>query len=61
MTETQFIKGEVIIKEGEDGDAFYILSKGQVSFAKGGKEIAVMDASKPDKGSKGCYVASPFL
>jgi len=61
LTETQFLKGEVIIKEGEEGDAFYILSKGQVSFAKGGKEIALMDAAKPEKGSKGCYFGERSL
>jgi len=50
LVETQFIKGEVIIKEGEVGDAFYILARGQIEFSKNGHAISIMDSSKPEKG-----------
>lgn len=51
LVETHFIKGETIIKEGEEGDAFYILVTGQIQFSKNGQEISVMDAAKPEKGT----------
>jgi len=41
----------VVIKEGEPGDAFYILSKGQIQFSKNGRPISVMDSALPEKGS----------
>lgn len=40
-----------MIKEGEEGDAFFILSRGQIAFSKNGHEISIMDAAKPEKGS----------
>jgi CRP-like cAMP-binding protein len=41
----------VIIKEGGDGDCFYILARGQISFTKGGKEVAKMDAKASESGA----------
>lgn len=56
LVETHFIMGECIIKEGDRGDAFYILAKGAVTFTKkdpqSGEDrvISYMDAAKPEKG-----------
>lgn len=32
LVEAHYIKGDVIIKEGDEGDAFYILSRGKIAF-----------------------------
>mmetsp|Transcript_19465 Transcript_19465/g.48766 ORF Transcript_19465/g.48766 Transcript_19465/m.48766 type:complete len:823 (-) Transcript_19465:925-3393(-) len=56
LVETNFILGETIIKEGDVGNAFYILKKGTIAFTKRDpsdgedKVISYMDASKPEKG-----------
>ncbi|CAD7927308.1 unnamed protein product [Amoebophrya sp. A25] len=56
LVETNFILGETIIREGDVGNAFYILKKGTIAFTKrdihDGEEkvISYMDASKPEKG-----------
>jgi len=56
LVETHFIMGECIIKEGDKGDAFYILAKGAITFTKKDQQtgedkvISYMDAAKPEKG-----------
>lgn len=35
-------KGETVFNEGDNSDAFYILSEGEVKLSKGGKDIAVL-------------------
>lgn len=56
LVETHFIMGECIIKEGDKGDAFYILAKGAITFTKKDAQtgedrvISYMDAAKPEKG-----------
>lgn len=35
LVESTFLKGEVIMREGEEGEAFYILAKGRIAFSKG--------------------------
>ena len=52
LIETHFHKGEVVIHEGDIGDAFFILSKGEIAFKKRNaegaeEEVALMDAAKP--------------
>mmetsp|Transcript_89224 Transcript_89224/g.139628 ORF Transcript_89224/g.139628 Transcript_89224/m.139628 type:complete len:825 (-) Transcript_89224:234-2708(-) len=44
LVEVHFKKGESIIKQGEDGSAFYILYDGEVSVIKDGKEVTKLDA-----------------
>jgi len=56
LVETHFIMGECVIKEGDKGDAFYILAKGAITFTKKDaatgedRVISYMDAAKPEKG-----------
>ncbi|CAD7927310.1 unnamed protein product [Amoebophrya sp. A25] len=64
LVETHYIMGETIIKEGENGNAFYILKKGQVAFTKKDekgeeKVVSHMDSAKPTE--KGCYFGERSL
>ncbi|CAD7955388.1 unnamed protein product [Amoebophrya sp. A120] len=63
LVETHYIMGETIIKEGEEGDAFYILKQGQIAFTKKDekgqeKVVSHMDSTKP---GKGCYFGERSL
>lgn len=42
MQEKSFKAGEVIIKEGESGDVFYIIKEGKVEISKKGKPVAFL-------------------
>lgn len=56
LIETHWLKGDVIIREGDDGTAFFVLAKGVIKFTKemeAGKEprhISTMDAAQPARG-----------
>mmetsp|Transcript_19463 Transcript_19463/g.48763 ORF Transcript_19463/g.48763 Transcript_19463/m.48763 type:complete len:836 (-) Transcript_19463:646-3153(-) len=63
LVETNYILGETVIREGEQGDAFYILKKGQIAFTKKDekgeeKVVSHMDSGKP---GKGCYFGERSL
>lgn len=42
VTEHQYVPGEIIMREGEPGDAMYIILSGQVAVIKGGFEAPVI-------------------
>ena len=46
LIETQYLKGEIVIKEGDEGDAFFLLNKGVIQFSKNGQKISEMDSVK---------------
>lgn len=49
MFERQVIKDEVIIREGDDGDNFYIIEKGEYQIFKSGMQVSCITVLK-DKG-----------
>jgi len=49
LVETNYIRGEHIIRQGEPGDAFYILFDGKVDIVKDGKVIKTMEAKSKEK------------
>merc|ERR1719203_1243260 len=49
MVEMHFSNREKIVQQGDTGNTFYILCKGEVSITKDGKEIARLEASQQQK------------
>lgn len=45
LTESTFQKGESVMQQGETGDTFYILTAGEVTVAKQGKEATTVKAT----------------
>merc|ERR1719399_1484039 len=48
LQEVSFKKGQTIIKQGEDGDTFYILVDGSVTVTRSGQEIETLRAAQAD-------------
>lgn len=45
LVEMHFVRGEVVLREGERGRFFYVLYDGEVAVSKGGQQIRTMEAS----------------
>eukprot|EP00397_Hematodinium_sp_SG-2012_P002484 GEMP01002491.1.p1 GENE.GEMP01002491.1~~GEMP01002491.1.p1 ORF type:complete len:878 (+),score=255.93 GEMP01002491.1:437-3070(+) len=49
LVEKNFIRGEHIIRQGENGDAFYILFDGKVDVVKDGTTVNTLEAKSKEK------------
>mmetsp|Transcript_53452 Transcript_53452/g.148100 ORF Transcript_53452/g.148100 Transcript_53452/m.148100 type:complete len:805 (-) Transcript_53452:96-2510(-) len=54
LTEMCFVKGDVVLEQGQQGDTFYILYEGEVAVIKNGEKVNTYTASRSAK------VAHPF-
>jgi len=56
LVETTFYQGEYIIRQGEEGQSFFVLHQGTVAVDMDGQEVSVME-SKPgeEQGKSNCF------